>query len=411
MNSKLTKNIQRKQRGKNIVSILIGLILLLLQLFNFKLLPEAISAQLSAVAGLGLIAFYLYLRFTRKGAYLKRFFLDKLVWLFLACMLVSAIAASIYWDQSFYTSLIGYKYFYAYFIYLIMAKAFMSKEDADKIIKFFFFATLIVFLINRITFPNSLFAWRSEERREGITLFFFGHGFTALGGFYFLDKFFRERKIINLVWYILAFVCLFLLTRSRMNLVGLLLGGGVILYYSQFRWKKIFTAFLLIATAILLTYSEKIINVVVSETSEQFSKADEDVRSQAHAYFLSEFQPDFVTYLSGNGYPYGNSPLQKVLSNASFYGFYPADLGFTGLLTYFGIFAVLVWMLMFFQVFFRSRGKDVLFLKAYFLMLLSTCITGYSVFDPGYMPATAIALFLLRDNMIRRENAQRRSFV
>ena len=376
-------------------SIIIGTVLIFLKFFSLTLIDETSKFNSIGILGLGvLLAIITFYSLTFKNN-LNENRLDKYVLFLILSMIISMIMADLFWDQTFINSIKEYKYFYIFFLYFIPNFFKIESDRLQKIIVIMFGLSVIVFLIDYITFPDPLFSYRTEERREGMTIFFFGQGFTFLGGFYFLNKYITERKLMYLLLFGVAGGCLFLLTQSRMNLLALSLGLFLILLTSNFK-KKYFIAAALFVLGIITYTSTDILSGIKEASQDQTKNYKEDIRVQAHNYFLTQFQGGTPTIILGNGFPSADSKLGLESLRGNLLGYWTADVGLTGIFSYFGIFGVLIWLLLFYYVFKIKVSENSIYIKAYFLALLSTAFTGYSIFDPGYMPSTVLALSLMR---------------
>jgi hypothetical protein len=321
--------------------------------------------------------------------------LDKVIFLFVLSMVISSFLANAYWSQSFLSSLRSYVYFYIYFLYFFLVAFNVQVERIKTILLLFFFISLLVFFIDFITFPNPLFSWREEERRNGITIFFFGQGFTFAGAFYFLAKSFNRNKIVYFALFSLCFFCLFFLTQSRMNLLALVLGFFFILVFSDFK-KKYFLAMIVLIAGTIFYFSTSIFKGIKETSKEEAKFYKENIRLASEKYFLTELQAGIPTKLFGNGVPSENSYLGLETSKANIMGYWTSDVGLTGIYSYFGILGVIVWLFFFYFAFKATISANSIYVKAYFLMLFTSAFTGFAVFDPGYMPATILMLYLLR---------------
>ena len=375
--------------------IITAILILFLKFFSLILIEDT-----SKLNSIGVLASGVFLGvFTCYGLLFNKEFerkkLDKFVLFFILCIIISMVMANLFWDQTFIDSCKEYKNFYIYFLYFIPIFLNIESKRLKRILIILFVLTLGIFLIDYVTFPDPLFAGRNEERRDGITIFFFGQGFTFLGGFYFLNKYIIEKKIIYLVLFGIACICLFLLTQSRMNLLALGLGFFLILLASNFK-KKSLVAISIVAIGIIVYTSTKVFSGVKEASQDQSQNYKEDIRLQAQNYFLSQFQGGMPTMIFGNGLPSSDSKLGLESMRGNLMGYWTADVGLTGIFSYFGLLGVLIWLLLFYYVFKIKVSENSLYIKAYFLALLSTAFTGYSIFDPGYMPSTVLALCLLR---------------
>lgn len=363
--------------------------------FSFTMFPPASSITSTAVYGIGI----LMLITSFIGLVLKKNFrsnpMDYKVSLFIVSIIISSFMANLYWDQLFAMSLKGYIYFYIYALYFFLVLLDVSSERVEFIFKLFFFSTLIVFLIDFITFPNPLFSWRSEERRDGITIFFFGQGFTFLGAFYYLNSFFLNKKVHHLLWFLIAAFCLFYLTQSRMNLLALIAGFFILLLSSDVKRKYLIAIFILALGAIIY-FSSGVFNGIKDASADQAEYYKEDIRLMALNYFIFDHQGGISTIIFGNGVPFANSSLGLASEKAAGMGFWTADLGLIGIFSYFGILGVVVWLFFFYSVFTMKNSRNVIYLKVYFVTLLTTAFVAYAIFEPGFMPATILALYLVR---------------
>jgi len=385
--------------AKNIFMFIIaGIIIIFLQYFSLKLIPgeSKLVTPLIFGSGISLIGIFLYNSLFQKGIKYNK--LDFVILLFFVNMIISAAMANMYWGQSFFSSLVGYRFFYIYFLYFVLIFLKMGSEDAEKLVKVFFFLSIAVFLIDVVTFPNPLFAYRDEERRGGMTIFFFGQGFTFLGGFYYLDRFIHKKKVLYLLYFLLSAICLFALTQSRMNLIALAAGALLILLMGNWKYKYLISALFVVASFVIynsLSFFENFKDA--NENEIQYYQ--ENVRVEAQHYFLAELQAGVPTILFGNGFPAKDGRLTDKYENAKLLGLFTSDVGLTGFYSYFGVFGVIIWILLFLAAFRLKNNGNSGYLKAYFLTLLTSAFTGYSIFEPGYMPATVLALFLIRCQM------------
>lgn len=376
--------------------------MLFLQFFSLTILSDESFLKIAAIWGTGILLMVISIigLLFQKGV--KKNLLDYIVILFIVCMILSSFMANLYWDQSFLSSLKGYLFYYIYFIYIIFLFVNIPVERIERIMLVLFVISLIIFFVDYITFPNPLFAYRSEERRNGITIFFYGQGFTFLGAFYFLNKFFYKKNLFHLLLFALSGFCLFLLTQSRQNLIALTLGFFLILMGSDFK-KKYLVALLLIFAGVILYTTPGILEGIKEDTNDQAQYYKDDIRIAAHNYFLTKLQKGTQTLLFGNGVAGAGSSLAIERYNGVQKGFYIADVGLTGIFSCFGLFGVIIWLLFFYYVFKMKNNQNSLYIKAYFLTLLSTAFSGYSIFEPGYMPATVLALYLVRCEISRQD--------
>lgn len=370
-------------------------IIIFLQLFSYTGIPENSLALAAGIFGLGMLM--LLISFAtilfKNGLQLNG--IDRLVILFIAAIFISFFTAYAYWEQPVSSSLLSYRSFYIFFLYFVLVGFKISQKASVRIVIILFFLSLIIFSIDYVTFPEALFSLRSEERRDGFTIFFYGQGFTFLGAFYYLDKFLKKRNLFHLIWFLIGGMFLFFLTQSRMILLGLGLGSILILFLSNLRYKFLLAG-VLVSSGILVYLSSGIFDGIQEQNAEQAKFYSEDIRVMAHEFFWNDLQGGWPTYVFGNGSPASGSKLEAITVYGQEVGFYTSDVGLTGIFSYFGFLGLIIWVLFFYKVFSVRDDNELGYVKAYFLSVLATAATGYSIFDPGYMPATVMGLYLIR---------------
>lgn len=377
--------------------MIITIIVIFLQFFSYTGISDDSKALAAAIFGCGMIMLVLSVNtflFKRK---LTIFGLDRLVILFMVAVFFSFFTAYIYWAQPLATSFLSYRLFYIYFLYFVLVYFELSKQEVETIVLIIFFTTLIIFAINFVTYPDPIFTMRTEERRNGITIFFDGQGFTFLGAFYYLQKYFKTFKLLHLLWFLIGAIFLFFLTQSRMMLAGICFGFVLILLLSQLKYRFTYAALGLLA-GVMFYFASEIFKGIKEQNKEQAQFASEDIRVQAYNFFLNDLQGGWPTVIFGNGYPAKGSKLEAITYYGQDKGFFTSDVGLTGLFSFFGLFGEIIWILFFYKAFTMKNAGNYTYVKAYFLMIFITAFTGYAIFDPGYMPATVVALYLIRCN-------------
>lgn len=376
-------------------------IIIFLQFFSFTKIPDDSTVLSAAVFGLGVLMLIIALITILFKNGLVLFTIDQFLIFFIISIFLSFLTAYAYWDQPIVASLLSYRLFYIYFLYFVFVYLDFSRIETERILIVLFFFTLIIFLINYKTFPDSLFSLRSEERRDGMTVFFYGQGFTFLGAFYFLNRYLNNKKFFDLLFFLIAAIFLFFLTQSRMILMGLFLGFFLLLFLSKIKYKFYLSALVLILAGSVYLATD-LFKGIKEQNIEQAQFYTEDVRVNAHEFFFFTLQGGWPTVIFGNGYPARGSKLEQITYYGQDNGFYTSDVGLTGIFSFFGILGVIAWLYFFYIAFFTKFGEEFNYLKAYFLAVFITAATGYSLFDPGYMPATVMALYLIRCNKVQK---------
>lgn len=321
--------------------------------------------------------------------------------IFIASIIFGAISAYIHYNQSLVKSIIASHIFYPFFTYLLLVQLKFKREDLLTVIKIIFWITILVFIIDFFTFPDTLFAWRNEDREEraALGLFFYGQGFTTLGALIYLENYFRTNKFRYLIPFIVAFVFIVFLTGSRTYIFALGISSVFIIIYSLKNMGSLFTKiyrtiFLFLLGYIAIYYLQDHFVNLIDLTKYQFSNYSGDVRFNSIIYYTTEFQKGIFTQLFGNGCPSPHSELGTKIIFAKFNGYYASDVGIIGLWSYFGVLSVLAWIIIFIKVFNKRYIRQNIAIIAFFIYIFINSFLTYTLFDPGYIIAYIYALYL-----------------
>ena len=98
--------------------------------------------------------------------------------------------------------------------------------------------------------------------------------------------------------------------------------------------------FLIAGVSLFIAFKD-IFAALVEVSNKQINQDDENIRVRAMRFFMTDFQPNFLTYLFGNGMSHQASLYGvQVYSYKVFYGFYQTDIGIVGELSIYGAFFV-----------------------------------------------------------------------
>jgi hypothetical protein len=371
--------------------------IIVLSLFDLILVDQTMVKRVAILVYIIIILAYLYLLKSPIRPAIRDSFEIPLYLLFIS-FLISMVPAYLYHDQSIFSSIRSSLFFYVFLLYFVLFKLDFTYSDILRLSLFLFFTTLVIYAINLYTFPNSLFINDFIfSRRGGLTVRFSGQGFTFLGTFYFLSKFCRSGKFYYFVIYAVGFIFLTFLSESRIQLVTCLFNTLFVLYFYR---KEISRSFLtviplfIIAVAVGIYYLQSYITNLYFLLHQEASTFSSNIRYEAFKYFIGDFQPNALTRILGNSYPFYPGSYSAFFEKAHLYRYWTEDLGLIGFWVYFGILGVAAWLIIFKKAFFWKTNDNNIYLKTYFIYLFSTITLGWAIFSPGYMITTAFCLFL-----------------
>jgi len=381
-------------KGKSAILFLLSLIIL--NFFDFRMIPESRIRHFQILTYLIILSIFFYLLLIPNRKRIPNSMALPVSLLFIA-FLLSMFPAYIYHGQGFLSSIRAYMIFYIFLGYFILFKLDYSYDQVLKLCIFYFFFTLFIYFIDYLTLPNALFISQDPlERRGTVTIRFTGQGFTLLGTFYFLARFCRDKKLADFIIYLIGFCFMILFSGSRVQFLSMVINTIFVLLFYRREISRYFfyiIPLLLISIAVGIYYLESYITGLYQIAIEEVLTYETNVRYEAIKYFTGEFQPDLLTMILGNGYP-ASGKFEDVMKIASSYGFWTADLGLIGFWVYFGIIGVLAWLMIFKRVLFWKTNDNNIYIKTYFINLLTTIFLGYAIFSPSYMITTVLCLFL-----------------
>lgn len=344
------------------------------------------------------IIYFLHVILTRKK---RNGFFSFPVLIFILSLISGAISAYLYYNQTLIQSFTITSIFFPFITYLLLVQLNFNREQVIYVVMITFWMTLLIFSIDYFTFPNTSFASQSdeEETRNAFKIIFQGQGFTILGSLIYLHNYLTSKKLYNIIPFVLASGFIIFLTGSRTYFFALIISSiFVIIYYLVFirtNNSKIFLILpLLVVLYISAYYLQSFIINLVDITTNQISDMSNDIRVECMKYYSTTFQKGIFTQLFGNGLPHSESELGILAAKAQASGYYVSDIGIVGLWSYFGIFSVIAWIIIFKKIFTIKFISQNLVVVSFFIYIFINSFIVYTLFDPGYILAYIYALYL-----------------
>lgn len=324
------------------------------------------------------------------------------VQLLFVTIVLSVFMSYAYWDQTLIQGLIATAPFMIiiFFFYLLQKK--ISVEVLEKIIVCFGVLYILLFFYQFIKSPEVLFrsAWGDafDESRGIVRIVFPGGGVFILSSFIALTKLTSQERP-RWFWATLTILGLILpvMQVTRQFIAGMLLIYlfHVIRHLSISKKITIIFSFSLIVIYLLNS------NIPVIQGIMQTSKGDMNagadyIRVLAGQYFLTDFSPNTITKIFGNGVPntaesdYGL--FTEMLSTNQYY--YLSDVGIIAVYAMFGIGAILGFIIIWVKSFTIPLPKEYYYLKYYLWFLLLTSLTWYSTYHYHYLIMTVLVLYM-----------------
>lgn len=376
--------------------IILFIILTSLGLFNFSFLGKDII-KVAEIAGIGvtLIVIFLQMVYDKKDGF-KLTFRWEITFIILSVLLSMFMAYSIY-NQSFTTTLIAQRFMYFYFVYFALHQIRISDADLEKIIVYLAIVYVIFYMAQFIAYPKILFNVRVIEERGTIRIFQAGLSYLILAYFLLLNRIFDEFSPGRIAL-LLVFFGVFILMGTRQLMFTMLLLTMIYILMS----KKVKSRILVILLAILAIIPvffmfQDIFSNIINLSQEQSVGYEENIRILSATFFLTDFFPNNLAYIIGNGADSSNSSYGMMIQMyKDAFGFYQSDVGIIGDYSRFGAIFLIAVIVIIYKVFRSKIGNELDYIKYFYLTVLLTSFTGGGFFgEANSIVAICITLYLI----------------
>ncbi len=185
-------------------------------------------------------------------------------------------------------------------------------------------------------------------------------------------------------------------TRQSMAAIGLLTVISILISKQA---KSKFAYFFLImfgATAVFFLFQDIIMNLI-EVSVKQKENSSENIRILSATFFLTNFMPNKLAYLLGNGVDSQNAEyglLVQYYKNKL--GFYQSDIGIIGTYSKFGVLFIIAELSVYLKIFKKKLPEDITFIKYVFIFSFLTIVTGSDSFiDMDGIVGTSVLFYLV----------------
>ncbi len=314
-------------------------------------------------------------------------------------IIISMIMAYLVWGQSLLLSYRTTAKWLALIYFFVLLYVKPDIKFIQKIIWFFCIFYVVLWIYQMIKWPEIIFTQRLEEEGRGLRLFIPGQGFLYLGFFYAIAKFKETTRIVwALIFSALFVVVILLLTRQRIIFSFL-----IALFYLLHNNKR---AYLWFGLAILLSFyvGKSIIVekdssigklIALSEDDATAQKeGDENIRITEYRYFITQYSPNILTDILGNGVTHSESAYGKMdeqLQKSK--SIYSSDVGYAEIFIRFGCLGLLLYIIMFYRIIKQNVPQEFMYAKLFMIYVMFNLIASQPMLT--YIIEVSICLYIL----------------
>lgn len=392
---------------KHRIVFLMFVLLLTSNFFNFKYFPIDLIKLLHWLFDLWLIFYFFRCIYKHKIKYIILKRLNFILYLLLV-VTISIFSAKIIHNQDINETLRVTLIWYEYLFIFVLIRFDFKSSDIYNAIKYFSFIWMFCWIIGYLS-PIVLFDASESfddamlgDSRGVVRLKISGGVIMQLWGLWSLSYFIEYKKYRYLNNYIICLIFTILLVSRQHILFYILCGCGYLIYNSPFR-KKIIIITIITILIVYIAPKTTIFQNLVSLTESQLAKDDgfeNNIRSVAAVYYLTEFEQSPFSILCGNGiYHYNSEYGNKMSDNGLIYGFWLSDIGYVGHYIYFGLAGLLFFYFLFRYVYRLNIPKQYMGIKVFILYLFLTNIFSHS-FDSATLITGTVLYVLYREHIL-----------
>jgi len=270
------------------------------------------------------------------------------VFLILTGVFLSMIIASAYHNQNYLLTFWAQRFMYFYIFYFFLHTLKPDLKDLEKIVLTLGILYAASFLIQYIIFPTTIFNVRQDVDRGTIRIFIPGSSFMGLSIYMCLHRFYTLNKV-RYVFLVVIFLSIMILIGTRYALSVTFLVVIASLLFSKVIKSRFLIYFLVLVSVIpLFIFFQEIFESMIAVSQEQTENFHQNVRIRATRFFLTDFFPNTLAYIFGNGQDHMGSPYgMRVFYYKNVLGYFQSDIGIIGDFSKFGLFFAVgaLWLL------------------------------------------------------------------
>ena len=238
------------------------------------------------------------------------------------------------------------------------------------------------------------------KERGTIRLRIEGNGFLVLAYFLLLNRYFLNRRLINLLLAFGFFIILLIGGFRTLTFAAFLLSG--LMFIKLVKYSIINYAAVLILLALFVVGlfqfrgTSRIINEMVFSSTKQKAEGSDYIRFLEFDYYFNKYPQNKSYFIMGGGLPGSKGSYARSMDIVQGgYGFYWADLGLIGFYIIIGPIALLGLLWYTIKAIFIKVPPYTIYISIYFIYLLLGSFTTMEIYRPGIFAVEAIVLYLI----------------
>lgn len=377
------------------LSLVFIMLLISAEFFQITYIPKNLRLLLLfACVVFIIISVIIWAIYDHKQGFKRNFNLE--VILFLLSSVFAMIGAKIGHGQVLFLSAWVQIYMYFYFFYFFLHIVKLRPHELERILIIVAITWLAVYFIQYIVYPRLITDARVGAERGTVRIFLPGGAFAKLIFFYFLQKLFQTNNYRYAI-YCIAYLVVPILQGTRNAIATILFGVLIVILFSKYVKSRIVVIILACFAAFLFfIIFQDIIYNLVDVSSNQMGKEEDDIRERSATFYLTEFYPNKINYIIGNGAGHMKSPYGlKLMYFQISHGFYLSDLGILNGYIKFGVLYVIAMLLIIRKILVLKIAPRYNYIRFWVVLLIIQSILGYPFMSPFSIATILSVLYII----------------
>ncbi|MDN3686554.1 hypothetical protein [Cyclobacterium jeungdonense] len=318
-------------------------------------------------------------------------------------IIFSMVMALFSWGQGFKDSLLETSQYMLWPLFFLLLHLKIPIRTLEKIILAYGVLYVLLYFFqyanaHTVLFGKPISGEEFSEQRGAIRIIFPGAGIFILSIFIAITKITQNDRY---KWLYIGLAILGLIIPVMQVTRQFIAGVFLIYFYHFFKSQSLLKKSLILGAfaggmLVLVNSDIPMIKGVIEVQQRDIKLGKDYIRVQAGEYFLTDFSPNILSQIFGNGAPnWGISSYGKFMERLSnTHEYFLSDVGIIAVYAMFGVFAIAGFGLMWYKSFVLTVPKKHQYVKYYLWYLLFTSLTWYSVYHYHYVIATIFALYI-----------------
>lgn len=373
-------------------------------IYSIIFIPESLR-NLMQMLGVGIILLVLILNLFSGDRFVYKLHFKKEIYLFLLSAFFSMFIAKEFHNQSFQITLVAQRYMYFFFFYFFLHSIKLDVKEIEKLILPFALIYVFIYLIQLLAFPTLIVDSRVELERGTVRIFIPGGGFLLLAYLMSLQKFLKSLEMKYGLYCFFLFIFAGILQGTRQSLASIVLLTVALIFFNKQVKSRAFIIFSAgIAGLALFFLFQDIFIELLAVTEREATSSRENIRIVAIRFFLTDFMPDKLAYIFGNGQDSTNSSFGIQVGFYKLLGLYQSDIGLIGDYSKFGILFVIAQLSIMGRIIFGKLPQEIEYFRYFFIARSLTMFTGAGVFSGASGIASIMIILYMVDLYKNKES-------